>query len=200
MTPSNHSDEADYVPTLDDIRKSWHIRWNAPGNPEKRALLDADFDRAIAAHDAALVAATKAHPDAVECNNMRFDPLRKIEQLEAELAATKAQQWAATREALAKALCKFDMQGKNRSLDEVVAPGRELWMRYLDQADALLTSTGPLLDAGEVWDAAIKAAREFIEEQGYPITAKRLDGTIPANSTVPYPENPPVNPYRTERP
>lgn len=42
--------------------------------------------------------------------------------------------------------------------------------------------------------------RAFVEEQGYPITAKMLDGTYESHSTPPYPQNPPKNPYREARP
>ena len=71
---------------------------------------------------------------------------------DAGVAATHAQQYATTREALAKALHNLD-GGEAETWDM----GEWVQAYWLTKADALLATPGPLLDAAEVWAEGVMA-------------------------------------------
>lgn len=54
------------------------------------------------------------------------------------LSAPSGEDREALIDSTAKVLCQRELRGQNRSLDEVVAPGRALWQRYLYEAESLL--------------------------------------------------------------
>ena len=128
-----------------------------------RVCGEGDIDETAGAFDA--VTPSNHSPEAIAAYPMDDDfyPVRERRQIEhrrtafdAGVAATHAQQYAATREAIAQVI--FNSRGGSGKVwPEHPEGSRSLAGQSWHDASALLATPGPLLDAAEVWDAGFWA-------------------------------------------
>ena len=132
-------------------------------------------------HSDEAIAAYPGLPEAMSDEHSDHQTKTLRTAFDAGRASVQAQQYAATRKQIAQWIIR-DM-GSTRQLDEYID---EVQAEFLSRADALLASTGPLLDAGEVWDASMKAELFRLSKRIQP------DGMIDQHELM----RPVANPYR----